>query len=132
MGLKHVAVDPSRLNDIPALEKLLGGKFIGVEITETGRAVVEILPASDLRFWIDVQNLQAEIYLEYGGHTEPLDSIMESYDRDLAQKLIAQVVKGDNNGALNMSGMYFPTTEESVALFEQLMTTAWAKIKGIG
>ena len=130
MELKHVAVDPSRLNDIPALERALGGKFIGAEMRGS-RAVVEILPVTDLRFWVDVRNLKGEIYLEYGGHTEPLDEIMESYDRDLAQELIAQVVEGDNGGALNMSGMYFPTSQKSIALFEQLMQSAKPKVKGI-
>ena len=80
---------------------------------------------------MDVQNLRAEIYLEYGGHTKPLDEIMESYDLDLAQKLIAQVVEGDNGGALNTSGMYFPPSEKSIALFGRLVQSAKPKVKGI-
>ena len=56
---------------------------------------------------------------------------MESYDHALAEKLIAQVVEKDNGGAFNISGMYFPTSEESSALFEALMGSAKPRIKGI-
>lgn len=129
--MMHVTVDPSRLSDIPALERDLSAKFIGATITETGRAEAEMLPVADLRFWVDVQNLRAEIYLEYGGHIEPLDEVMESYDHGLAERLITQVVEKDNGGAFNMSGQYFPTSEESVELFEKLMEGAKPKVKGI-
>jgi hypothetical protein len=41
------------------------------------------------------------------------------------------VVYDDNDGAINMSGQYFPQSEESLALFRRLLSSARPKVKAL-
>lgn len=125
----RVAVDTTRLSDIPALEKALGGKFLQAEILPSGKAEVTILPVASLEFFVNVWNCQAELYLAYGGDCTPADEVLE-LDAEALEELIERVVYDDNDGAINISGQYFPQSEESLALFSRLMETAKPKVKG--
>jgi hypothetical protein len=119
----RVAVDTDRLNDIPALEAALGGKFLQAELLAGGKAEVTILPVASLDFFVNVWNCQAELYLAHGGNCTPAEEVLEM-DAEAVKMLIDRVVYDDNNGAINMSGQYFPTSEESLAAFRQVMETA--------
>jgi len=126
----RVAVDVARLSDIPALEKALGGKFLQAEILPSGKAEVTILPVASLDFYVDVWNCQAELYLAHGGKCTPAEEVLE-LDAELLEELVDQVVYDDNDGAINMSGQYFPQSEESLALFGRLMGAARPKVKAL-
>jgi len=41
--------------------------------------------------------------------------------KKLAEQVIHQVVYKDNKGAINLSGVYYPLSDESVRLFEKLI-----------
>jgi hypothetical protein len=124
--MQRVAVDANRLNDIPALERALEGKFLQAEILAGGKAEVTILPVASLDFFVNVWNCQAELYLVHGGDCTPAEDVVD-LDPEGLQALIDQVIYEDNDGAINMSGQYFPTSEESLAAFRRLMATAKPK-----
>lgn len=126
----RVAVDANRLNDIPALEKALGGKFLQANLLPGGKAEVTILPVASLEFFVNVWNCQAELYLAHGGDCTPAEEVLEM-DALALEALVEQVVYGDNEGGINMSGQYFPTSEESLAAFQRVMETATPKVTGI-
>jgi len=121
----RVSVDAGRLSDIPALEQALGGKFIQAEISGD-KAEVTILPVPSLEFFVNVWSCRAELYLVHGGNCTPAGEVLE-LDAEAAQALVDQVVYEDNDGAINMSGMYYPTSQESLALFQRVMETATLK-----
>ena len=121
--MKRVAVDVARLSDIPALEKALGGKFLQTEILPSGKAEVTILPVASLEFFVNVWNCQAELVLAHGGDCTPAEEVLE-LDAELLEELVNQVVYDDNDGAINLSGQYFPQSKESLALFGRLIETA--------
>ena len=126
----RVAVDAARLSDIPALEKALGGKFLQAEILTSGKAEVTILPVASLEFFVNVWNCQAELYLAHGGDCTPAEQVLE-LDADLLEELQDRVVYDDNDGAINISGQYFPQSEESLALFSRLTSSARPKVKAL-
>jgi len=126
----RVAVDAARLSDIPALEKALGGKFLQAEILPSGKAEVTILPVASLEFFVNVWNCQAELYLAHGGDCTPAEQVLE-LDADLLEELQDRVVYDDNDGAINISGQYFPQSEESLALFSRLTSSARPKVKAL-
>jgi len=126
----RVAVDAARLCDIPALEKALGGKFLQAEILPSGKAEVTILPVASLEFFVNVWNCQAELYLAHGGDCTPAEQVLE-LDADLLEELQDRVVYDDNDGAINISGQYFPQSEESLALFSRLTSSARPKVKAL-
>lgn len=122
----RVAVDANRLNDIPALEEALGGKFLQAELLEGGKAEVSLLPVASLDFFVNVWNCQAQLYLAYGGACELAEEVLD-LDAEAVQELIDLVVYDDNGGAINMSGLYYPTSDESAAAFLRVMETAKAE-----
>lgn len=122
----RVAVDVSRLNDIPALERALEGKFLQAEILPGGKAEVTVLPVASLDFFVSVWNCQADLFVAYGGDCAPAEDVLD-VDPTTLQELINQVVYEDNDGAINVSGLYWPTGDESMALFQRLMETATPK-----
>ena len=124
-----VAIDATRLSDIPALEQALGGKFLQAEILGA-KAEVTILPVASLEFFVNVWNCRAELYLAHGGDCTLADEVLE-LDAELLEELLDHVVYDDNDGAINISGQYFPTSDESLALFHRLMETAAPKVVGI-
>lgn len=125
-----VAVDTNRLNDIPALEAALEGKFLQAEILPGGKAEVTMLPVASLDFFVNVWNCAGELYLSHGGDCTPADDVLEM-DAEAVQALIDRVVCDDNDGGINMSGQYFPQSEESVAMFRALMDNSTPKVRGI-
>lgn len=121
----RVSVDAGRLSDIPALGQALGGKFIEAEISGD-KAEVTILPVASLEFSVNVWNCQAELYLVHDNDYTLAEDVLD-LDPEAVQALVDQVVHEDNGGAINMSGMYYPTSEESLAAFRRVMETATVK-----
>ena len=68
--MRTVSVNVGRLHDIPALEAALEGRLLSAQITGE-RAEVTVLPVADLRFFVNVWNCQAEVYVVRGGLDRP-------------------------------------------------------------
>lgn len=123
-----VAVGANRLSDIPALEAALEGKFLYAEV-KGGKAEVTLLPVASLDFFINVWNCQGDLYLAHGGKCTLADDVLEM-DTRAVQTLINRVVCDDNEGGINMSGQYFPQSEESVAMFRAILDNAVVMLRG--
>lgn len=120
-----ITVPVSDLHDLGKLERKHRAKFIQATI-DGDTAVVEMSPVADLAFYVNVRNCCGTIVLCAETGNQFLDDLYE-YDEALADALIIQVVEGDYDAGINMSGQYWPLTAKSVKLFQKLMQSARPK-----
>ena len=88
------------------------------------------LPVASLDFFVNVWNCQAELYLAHGSDCTSAEEVLE-LDAEALEELLDRVVYDDNDGAINISGQYFPQSEESLALFSRLTSSARPKVKAL-
>ena len=121
--METTIIKTSAMADIPALERELGGKFLSAQILGE-LAIVSLLPVASLEFFIDVRNCRGTLVLvdEKGKEAWITEEEWE-YNPDLYQQLIDRVVYDDNDGAINLSGRYYPQSSKSLELFQALVQT---------
>lgn len=99
----------------PIIEKN-GRKYIllGATLNE-GKCKMEVIQVATDEFYVSVCDCKAKLF--YKGHAiERNDKNKDIYD-----KLCDKIIYEDNDGAINMSGIYYPKTQESLKLFEKLI-----------
>ena len=120
--MRKITVRTEELADIPALErkhqaKLLQAHILGEE------AIAEMVPVASLEFFVDVWNCQGTLVLVDGEQETWVTEDEWQYDPQLYGELVERVIYDDNDGAINMSGRYYPQTEESGELFHKVLVS---------
>ena len=113
--MDKITVETAELSDVDTLERKLGGKIIKAEIAGD-TATVELQPTATLDWHVNVWNCQAVIV----AGEEILDP--DGYDPELYDGLCQHVIEG-LDGAINVSGLYYPQDAEAMALFERLLAS---------
>jgi len=82
-------------------------------------------------FFIDVWNCQGRVVLwgekEDWSDNKYITSDEYQYDEKLHEELVNTVIYDDNDGAINMSGHYYPQSEKSQELFKEFIQTVKKK-----
>lgn len=127
---ESVIVDAATMQDAAAWaawELTNSAKILGGELLGDGTARAEIMRVADLSWYVNVWNCKGDLMLANNeGADTPAGDLFDLDAGDLAA-LIGQVVEGDHQSYLNMSGLYYPLSEESQAAFARLMATAKRK-----
>ena len=103
--------------------KKYGGIFIEGQ-TQDDKAKIKIMKVASDKFVVSVWNCQAKIMLAEGDKLIDFDEKYKDYDEEKYQELCNTVIYDDNDGAINWSGLYYPKSERSLKLFEELIQSA--------
>jgi len=112
--------------DISELERKHSAVFIDGEILPDRTLIARLMPVSSLEFVVNVWNCQASVHIveRENGSMRLKEEIKPDADPELFERLVDSVVYDDNDGAINMSGLYFPKSGKSVQLFRKLLAGA--------
>lgn len=117
-------VDASELQNIHDFENRYGVKFIRAHLLGDGTAEVECFKVASNAWYVDVWNCQAHVMLDL--EDEPV-CIDDDVDKALLERLIEKVVYEDYGSAVNISGRYYPLSNESNELFLMLLASKRTK-----
>jgi hypothetical protein len=120
----QVEVDAAELGDVWRLERSHKAKLLYAEVWPDGHAIAELQPVADVSWYIDVWNRVARLMLVRDDGCQVCASHELKIDDELLDKLITQVIYQDHHSDRNISRVYYPLSQESVELFQHLMTRA--------
>ena len=103
--------------------KKYGGIFVEGQIQDD-KAKIKIMKVASNEFLVSVWNCQAKIMLAEGDKFIDFDEKYKDYDEEKYEELCNTVIYDDNDGAINWSGLYYPKSERSLKLFEELIQSA--------
>lgn len=103
--------------------KKYGGIFVEGQIQDD-KAKIKIMKVASNKFVVSVWNCQAKIMLAEGDKFIDFDEKYKDYDEEKYEELCNTVIYDDNDGAINWSGLYYPKSERSLKLFEELIQSA--------
>jgi len=107
------------LFDMETLERKLGGKVLKGDVYPH-YAEVEYEPVATLSWFVTVWDCDATITT--ADDDGQLGRSLAQYKETATyQAVVNKVVYEDNSGAINISGMYYPKSQESLDLFEALL-----------
>lgn len=112
------------LIDREKIFKKYGGILIEAYVETGGRAKAKLMKVASVDFHVDVHNCTYRLKVRKNNLWVDFQEIYEKYDDEIYHKLCKNVIYQDNDGAINISGIYYPKSPESVQLFKQLLGTA--------
>ncbi len=127
--LQTRTIDAAELVDVAGWEQRNRAKLIQAELLPGGQARATLLPVADLAWYVNVWNCRADLVLVDAQGERCAE---ELYDLDAAalDALTDLVIYEDHGAAVNVSGRYYPLSDESRAAFARLMETAKPRASG--
>lgn len=115
-------IEAAALQDVAGWERANSAKLLQAELLGDGTARAEVLPVAGVDWWINVWNCKADLVIgeDYAGDLFDLDT-------EALAALTVQVIYQDHNSGINLSGQYYPLSQDSRAAFAHLMETAKPK-----